>query len=144
MNKLHQSKRTLLQLQNLFYNCYEVSHFRDLDLHRAQKCSISQNDPNSRYLWAFGWVNLQQRTSPQGTEKTIIIHTPSNLLLLDKALSVKSTSIVPFLLCNIYIFVKPFILKRISGFFIPVHSCLLTASSQIYAKEKNAKCQIFM
>lgn len=121
-----------------------MSHFRNLDLPYAQKCSISQNRPNSRYLWAFGWVNLQRRTSLQSTEKTTAIHTPSNLLLSDKALSVKSTSIVQSLLCNIYIFVKPFILKRISGFFIPVHNCLLTASKQIYAKEKNAKCQIFM
>ena len=81
-----------------------MSHFRNLDLPYAQKCSISQNRPNSRYLWAFGWVNLQRRTSLQSTEKTTAIHTPSNLLLSDKALSVKSTSIVPFLLHRIYTF----------------------------------------
>lgn len=84
----------------------EMSYFRDLDPEKHRKCSTSQKSQNSRYLLALRWMISQQWTSLQDMGRTIILHMQSSQQLLDKALSVKSTSIVLSLPHSVYSFAK--------------------------------------
>lgn len=70
--------------------------FKNVDPEKHRKCSAHQKCPKIRCLQAFSLIQSRQRTSQQDTVKTINLHTPNNLPLSDKVMSVQSTSFVPF------------------------------------------------